>query len=287
MRVSTYESGNGTAGGDFEFTFHVLEGNAVASNFVDYFDYLYTRYAEGLDIEDPSYTPFYDIDGNGAIEQADWQEILGHLWSSLPSGTPPGSVNDAPTTIGFDLVAITDRVADVNVSLHDAFEDAEDADSALTYTIKSQTNSSLFDSVTVNSQTGSLVLNAASTGSGRSTIVLTATDTNGLSVDATLTVDVDYVNQAPVISEYVGVWLEGDFWEISGIVADADDNVEGLIVELSGTYGTIDTRVVVQEDGTFSFRTTADPSTWDWIYATTWDPHGEQSNNPSAFIGLT
>ncbi len=282
--VSTYTSGNGTAGGDFEFSFNVLEGDAVASNLVDYFDYIYTRLAEGLGTEDPGYSHFYDIDGSGAIEQADWQEVLNHLWATLPTGTPPGAINDAPTTIGFDLVAITDRVADTTVSLHDAFDDAEDPDSALTYSIRSQTNANLFDNVSINPANGVLTLNAAATGSGRSRIVIVATDTSGLSVQSTVTADVDYVNQPPVISNYLGVDLGSGVWQITGVVSDPDNDVEGWIVELGGVF---ETRVVVQADGTFSYTTILDPNDWGTEYATTSDPYDAPSNIVGVFIGLT
>lgn len=283
--VSTYESGNGTAGGDFEFRFNVLEGDAIASNVVDYFDYLYTRFAEGYEAGDAGYDHLYDIDGNGAIETADWQEVLTHLWTMLPDGTPPGAVNDAPTTTGFDLVQITNRDADVIVALDDVFDDLEDSDSELTYSITGNTNPGLFDTVSINSETGELTVNAVnSSQSGRSNITITATDLGGLSVSAYLAVDVDYTNQSPVISDYLGVNIGDDVWAISGTVADADDEVEGLIVELAGLF---DARVVVQADGTFYFTTIIHPPTSGWESATAVDRHGAISNSPDIYIGLT
>ena len=299
-QVSTYQSGDGTAGGDFEFRFNVLEGDAIASNLVDYFDYIYTRLAEGYEVGDAGYNPFYDVDGNGAIETADWQEVLAHLWSTLPSGTPPGVVDDAPTTIGFDLVQITDRDADVTISLYDVFDDLEDSDADLTYSISGNTNPELFDIVSIDSETGILKLNAAgseassfasgqfaamsSLPSGRSIITITATDTNGLSVSTTLTADIDYQNQAPVISDYLGVSLGSNVWAISGTVTDADDDVEGLIVELSGVF---DARVAVQSDGTFYFTVILSPAMYGWESAITVDQHGTISNSPDVYIGLT
>ena len=280
--VSTYNSGNGTAGGDFEFRFNVLEGDTYATDYVDYLDYIYTRGAQGKSTTDPSYDPVYDLDGDGLVEISDWQAVLEHLWTTLPAGTPAGVADDAPTTTGFDLEFITDRVYDTRVSLHDVFDDIEDADSAMTYTITNQTNSGLYDSVSIDSAAGEIVLNPASTGSGRNGITITATDTNGLSVEAILTSDLDYSNSAPLISNFLATYLGGDVWEVSGTVSDSDDIVEGSIVELSGFF---DARVAAAQDGSFYYRLIIF-GFGGGEYATTWDQHGEESNTPLTHVGL-
>ena len=284
---SDYNSGNGTAGGDFEFDFNVLEadayGDAVSAAVVDFFDYSFILGANGLSTADSNYDPMYDLDGSGLIDSSDWQEVLNHLWATLSTGTPVGATNDAPTTIGFDLVAITDRGADTLIALDAVFEDFEDDDSSLTYTISDQTNSQLFDSVEINPLTGQLVLNAAAVGSGRSEITITATDTAGLSVDTKLTVDVDRTNAAPVISNYVSIVLPGHVWEVSGTVTDADDEVEGLLVELSGLFPQ---RVAVAADGSFYFRIIWMPGDPGWEYAIVSDLHSELSNQPATYVGI-
>lgn len=284
--VSTYSSGNGSAGGDFEFSFNVLQGDAIASALVDYYDYYYTRYAEGYGIGDSGYDLRYDIDGNGFIEQADWEEVLDNLWATLPSGTPPGAVNDAPTTSGFDLLAITDRQNDHTIDLNQIFDDAETPDTSLTYTIVSQSNASHFDSVSINSSTGALSLNATDNQSlsGRSEIVIQATDAAGLSVQSTLTVDLDYTNQAPIISNYHAVNNGFGVWTVSGQVTDSDDDVVGMIVEL---YGLVDGRAVVQEDGYFYLTFFLQSNEWGYESAEVTDPHGATSNTAATFVGLT
>lgn len=284
--VSTYASGDGTAGGDFEFSFNVLKGDTLANELVDYYDYYYTRYAEGYEIGDAAYNIRYDIDGDGTIEQADWEEVLDNLWATLPSGTPPGAVNDAPTTTGFDLLPVTDRQNDQTINLHQIFDDAETPDNSLTYTIVSQSDASHFDSVSINPSTGVLSINATDNQSisGRSEIVVQATDAAGLSVQATLTVDLDYTNQAPVISNYHAVHYGFGTWTVTGQVTDADDDVVGMIVELSGV---VDGRAVVQEDGYFYFTFILQSNDWGYEYAEVTDPHGATSNTVGTFVGLT
>ena len=284
--VSTYASGNGTAGGDFEFSVNVLRGDVVANNFVDYFDYIYTRSADGLLAGDPEYYPTYDIDGNGAINPTDWNKVLENIFATLPTGTPPGAINDAPTTNGFDLTFVDDRASDYSVSLHDAFDDAEDADSSLTFAIESQTNSHLFDSVTIDPATGTIKLNAVDSpaSSGRSEIVISATDTAGLTVQSKLTVDVDYVDQPPVVFGVNITYLGFDVWQINGVVSDADNDVEGLLVDL---YGVQEVRAVVKSDGTFSVTLAVDPVDWGMQYARVVDPLGAISNESSVYVGFS
>ena len=281
--VSTYNSGNGTAGGDFEFRFNILMGDSYASDdYISWYDYENGLWAQGDTTADPSYDPAIDSDGDGVVEISDWVAVLGHLWTSLPTGTPAGVTNDAPTTTGFDLEVITDRVNDTRVSLHDVFDDIEDSDSAMTYTITSQTNSGLYDSVTIDSAAGELVLSPASTGSGRSSFSLTATDSSGLSVISIFVSDLDYTNSTPLIHGFTSNYLGGDVWEVSGWVDDNDDVVEGFIVQFTGYFAA---RAAVSVDGSFYYRLIifefGGPE-----FATTWDTHLAESNTPVTHVGL-
>lgn len=285
--VSSFNSGNGVVGGDFEFAFNVLRGDAFPTPTptvqVHYMDYIDVALANGLTTQDPSYEARFDIDGSGLVDSTDVQIVLAHMWNELPSGTPAGNGNDAPTTVGVDLSKLTDRVNDYRISLDAAFEDLEDTDAQLTYSIESQTNSSLFDSVSIDHSTGELVVNAASAGTGRSEIAIKATDTAGLSVKTIVPIDVDRDNAAPVISGYLASWVGGNSWEITGTVSDADDDVEGMIVSLTGLFSA---RVAVQADGSFVYEYLTDPGEADWEYASVTDPHGEESNNPITYVGV-
>jgi len=296
--VDTFASGDGSAGGDFEFLFNVLPGDVNASGQVTYLDYIYVRQQEGKSTVSPGYNAKYDVDGSGLIDATDWQDVLARAWQSLPTGNPAGVGNDAPTADQFDLVSITDDAVDVAISLLTGFADAEDGASGLTYTIKGvsetlmggsgsgggQGSWSLFDSVGINQSTGALVVNAKAAVSGRAVITVSATDSGGISTDTTISVDVNYVNQPPLITEFLAEQYPGNSWIISGRVSDPDDDTVGWIVEF---YGVFDTRAAVWPDGRFEFAVTLDPGVWGWESAVTWDPHGLQSNIPSVFVGLT
>ncbi|MCB9113237.1 MAG: DUF4082 domain-containing protein, partial [Anaerolineales bacterium] len=99
------------------------------------------------------------------------------------------NVNEAPTTSGIAPVTVDEDAADTTLDLWTSFADAEDADSALTYTIENNTNAALFTSVTI---TGgqNLVLNYAPNAFGTADITIRATDIGGLFVETTFTVTV-------------------------------------------------------------------------------------------------
>ena len=113
--VSTYASGNGFAGGDFEFLLNVLPGDVNSTGQVTNLDYVLTRSQEGKTTTSTGYNPKYDVDGSGVIEVSDWQFVQGKLGNTLPTGSPAGVGNDAPTTTGFDSVSISDDAVDVAI----------------------------------------------------------------------------------------------------------------------------------------------------------------------------
>ena len=75
--VSTYASGNGTAGGDFEFLLNSLPGDVNGTGQVTNLDYVLTRSQEGKSTTSTGYNPKYDVNGSGLIDATDWQYVLG------------------------------------------------------------------------------------------------------------------------------------------------------------------------------------------------------------------
>jgi len=160
-------------------------------------------------------------------------------------------VPGAPVTSGIADVTVDEGSADVTVDLFDSFEDYQDADSEMTYTVESNSNTALFDSTTYDGY-GGLVLDFAANAYGTADLTVRATDTDGYSVAAQFTVTVNAVNDAPVISDFDGVWWGGDTWEFTGTVTDVDDDVEGLTVAFGGVLDSYDVTATVAYDGTFS-----------------------------------
>lgn len=282
---STFDSGNGTAGGDFEFRFNVLPGDVSQSGGVSGADVTSTWFLSGRSTGDAGYDPFRDVDGSGLIDASDYGSIIGVLFTELPDGDPAGVSNDAPTTRGLAAVQVDEDAADVVLSLFDAFDDAEDIDADLTYEIVSNTNSALFESIAVDQVMGELSLDFADDAFGEADLIVRATDSSGLFVETPLHVDVAAVNDAPVISDYFGTAGPANIWTFTGVVTDVDDDPTGWIVDF---FGVLDGKTAtVQADGTFELVVQLSPTVWGDSWIQTEDSAGAESNQPSFFVGVT
>jgi len=133
--------------------------------------------------DDPSALSLYIVDGmrdnfpDGRVFEA----RIGNAPSNFP-----------PTTSGIADVNVNTNAPNTVIDLFAAFEDFEDPDDSLTYTIENITNSALFTSSTINGAVGTLTLNYAPAINGTSDITVRATDTGSptLFVETTLTVTV-------------------------------------------------------------------------------------------------
>ncbi len=105
--------------------------------------------------------------------------------------------NTDPTTSGITDVTVDEDALDSVVDLFAAFADAEDADSALAYTVTGNTNAGLFTSTAVDGVAGTLTLDYAPDANGVANLTVRATDTGGKFVETTFTVTVNAVNDDP------------------------------------------------------------------------------------------
>jgi hypothetical protein len=222
---SSGESGNGTAGGDFQFAFKVNPGDFNQSGLVNYTDYSGVYGKRFTTTSSPSYTPFADINGSGAVDTSDLNLVYANFNRSVPTADPAGVNNDGPTASPIPPQEIWNDIVNVSVPLFPHFDDAEDSDSSLVLAVQANSNAALFDSISINTSTGNLVLNTAASVSGRAFITVSATDTDGFVTKQDVIVDVDRTNSPPFIDS-VNV-SDGEIpgtWEIEGFVIDTDDN---------------------------------------------------------------
>ncbi|MDH3584431.1 MAG: cadherin-like domain-containing protein, partial [Phycisphaerae bacterium] len=96
--------------------------------------------------------------------------------------------NHAPTTGGIANITAQADDPDELINLFAAFDDVEDADAAMGYSVVTNTDPSLFVSVVIDPGAGTLTLDYDPAASGLTTITVRAMDTGGLWVDATFTV---------------------------------------------------------------------------------------------------
>ena len=271
---STFNSGNGQGGADFQFRFNVLPGDADGSGVVSATDSALAYTKMGKNAGDAGYDIRCDINGSGGITSADIIVIASRVCNSLPTGDPVGMTDDAPTTAGISDVSVATSTTDYVLSLPDLFEDAETASDQLTYSIVGNTNASLFNSLNIDSS-GELDLSFAGSIAGDAEVTVRATDASGLVVDTTFGI---HRSAKPFISDFYCVCEGGNQWTISGTVTDNDDSVEGYTVELGGVLASYHLTANVASDGVFVLTVELVGLQSGTATAQTTDPHGVLSN---------
>ncbi|MBC8426980.1 hypothetical protein H8E07_22935, partial [bacterium] len=84
-------SGNGTPGGDFQFSFNVLPGDADRSGRANTSDGNGVRsrlFLHAGDAGAPGYSATHDLNGSGRVDFIDWLIVLVNMDTSLPPGAP-------------------------------------------------------------------------------------------------------------------------------------------------------------------------------------------------------
>jgi len=121
-------------------------------------------------------------------------------------------VNTAPqlTNSGVNNVTVNEDAPNKTINLFDSFEDVEDADADMIYTVQTISNPTLFSATSVNATNGNLVLDFALNKFGTSNITIRCKDTGGLFVESTFLVTVNAVNDAPTTSGISNVTVTED-----------------------------------------------------------------------------
>jgi hypothetical protein len=271
---STYNSGNGQGGTDFEFRFNALPGDANGNNSVNSVDAVLVGQKVGKNVGDAGYDIRYDIDGSGGIASTDVNAVQVKLGSQLPSGDPVGMSDDAPTTSGMSDVSVATSTTDHVLSLPDFFADAETPSNQLVYSVVQNTNPSLFNSLNINSS-GELDLSFAGSACGDANLTVRATDAAGLIVSTTFAV---HRSHAPVIGNFYCINEISDIWTLTGTVTDSDDPVEGYTITFGGVLASYHLTTTAGADGVFSLTVELVGLGSGTATARTQDPHGVLSN---------
>jgi hypothetical protein len=262
----------------------VLPGDVDNTGAVTSYDVYFTNVLNGKMTTSAGYVALRDIDGSGIINSTDVQSVTARLAHTLPTGTPAGASDDAPTTAGLPRLQMDNMSADYTINLWSAFDDIESGAQGLTFSVQSNSAANLFDNVQINSSTGQLTLNGAANALGRARIVIRATDSAGLFVETVATIDVNRTNAAPVIYNVYTTPLGGGTYLITGNVSDADDDVKYFAIDFWGFYVT---RSGVDENGSFEIALSAPGDEWEHLFMQTLDSHMLESNVVSQQIGFT
>jgi len=106
--VSTYTSGDGSAGGEFRFRLNTLPGDVDGSGEVRSSDVIKIRRKVNNSVGEPDYSCFYDVDGSGEIRSSDVIKLRRNTNTALPPGQPvppPTAPQAAPQTPYDELIA--------------------------------------------------------------------------------------------------------------------------------------------------------------------------------------
>jgi cyclophilin family peptidyl-prolyl cis-trans isomerase len=139
-----------------------------------------TQKAEGNDVTDADRDARLNNPNNGALTKADAADTL------FSGG--PGTMT-IPTTTGIGDVTVTEDAPDTLINLFNAFDDVEDTDQQLTFTVEANTNQSLVS--TAIGAGGTLTLDFGEDENGNADITVRATDTDNQFVEAQFTVTVN------------------------------------------------------------------------------------------------
>jgi hypothetical protein len=192
-------------------------------------------------------------------------------------------VNEAPTTSGLADVNVDEDASGTTIGLWPAFDDAEDGASGLSYTIVDNSDPALFSSVTIDAA-GQLHLSYAANAWGWAAITVRATDSGGLSVETTLSVNINPVNDAPVLTGFEVKEDSPGQWVISGHVTDVDEDISGCSVYFGGILAPYSISAWVDSFG--DFLTLVELPGIQSGYAEAWafDMGGLQSNVAVEFV---
>ena len=159
-------------------------------------------------------------------------------------------VNDVPTTSGIADVSVNEDAAPTNIDLNAAFDDGDNLDSELTYSIVGNSNIGLFSAAGIDSSTGQLTLDYAADMNGAAQISVRASDPSGTFVDTLFSVNVAPVNDNPMLQANTGVLATGtEPATISSAELNVTD-IDNLVSELVYTITELPAHGDLMRNGT-------------------------------------
>jgi len=107
---STFPSGNGSEGGDFQFRLNVLPGDVNQSDKVTLADYVTVRSRNNAQPGEAGYDVLYDVNGSGKITLADYLGVRSRNNDELPTGEPVAPLAATATIAPMNEVVVTEAV---------------------------------------------------------------------------------------------------------------------------------------------------------------------------------
>ncbi len=190
------------------------------------------------------------------------------------SESPPQSFNitineqnDQPTSTPIADIQVEEDAANQLVALFNHFDDIEDNDNELSYTVFSNSNASLVSIPAINSSDGLMTLQFTQDGHGTANIVILVTDSGGLTTTEAFDVEVLSVNDAPSFTSGGNVFVPEDSdaysapWAMNVAAGPANEATQTVTFDVSISDATFfDVLPAINSSGTLSFTPKADVS---------------------------
>jgi len=184
----------------------------------------------------------------------------------------------APVATTIPTTYVAPNTTNTTIALGDYFHDGATSDANLAFSIASNSNPSLFDSVSIDTS-HHLVLNYASNQTGAAQVNVQCVDLAGNASNSVVTVLVG----APLITNFGGSHGPADIYTFSGTVLSASP-VAGLTVTFGGILANYNLTATVAADGTFSVTDQLIGLHSGSATAVTKDVHGISSNIASNYV---
>ena len=161
-------------------------------------------------------------------------------WSGRGIGDSDGvylrPLGSGPATSGISTINVQEDAPTTNIDLRAAFDDAEDADTQLSFVLTGNTNPGLFSSVTI--VDGQLHLSYAPNIYGSAQLTIRGSDRGGLYSETSFAVNVAAVNDAPTTSGIAAVQVDEDAADtaidLNVSFDDVDNSDSELLYEVIG-----------------------------------------------------
>ena len=142
-----------------------------------------------------TYTPAADFNGNDVFSYTLIDNNGGEAIAEVK--VTVNAVNDSPRSTGIENITVEEDAPESIIDLFSAFEDVENVDSDLTYTIEGNSNPGLFSNLSIDGANGTFNLRYEPNAHGSAEIKVRAMDIGLLFAEAVFTVTVNPVNDPP------------------------------------------------------------------------------------------
>ncbi|MEM8485966.1 MAG: Ig-like domain-containing protein [Bacteroidota bacterium] len=209
-----------------------------------------------------TFTPAAQTDGQSSVTLTLSDNAGGNNSASYDFLITIQGDNDKPTSVTIEDITVNEDAETVTFNLFDIFDDVEDADNELTYSLEGNFNNGLFEDLSIEGTPKILTINYAANAFGETTVGIRATDTEGLFAQEDVKITINPVNDAPAFDAgpnvtigqnspaYEAQWAENIS---AGPANESGQELFFAVTITNGTEGLFAELPAISEDGVLTF----------------------------------